>query len=214
MDEKDLKMSVREFATMIIATILIFVFVGAGIGYVITYNQMKEQDCPDCVLDCPDVNVPDPNITYYPLNITYYPPNVTVDFDEQAILDAIENSEESVLSKMKFYFDWLHLDHNWMNAELDDIDMKLYQGILIKLPADSIEIANYTENTSFQFRYFDNKIENFTFSPTFYWNDWTEILNWTYQQTWAISGVQRLFIYIVTMSIAYYEITGEYPPLG
>lgn len=58
MEEKDLKMSVREFATMIIATILIFVFVGAGIGYVITYNQMKD-DCPDRNLECPDIPEPD-----------------------------------------------------------------------------------------------------------------------------------------------------------
>lgn len=219
-EEKDLKMSVREFATMIIATILIFVFVGAGIGYAMTYDQLKE-DCPDCNLECPDV--PDPkyeellddiweimNMTY---NITYSP-NVTVDIDNQAIIDAIMNSELNISEKMALYTSWLFGNSNYTNLIIWDIKDGMQNAFFYRYPEDHLDIEFYVENVSVIIGYYNNSADWYALTPTFGIENWSHIIDWmvaTYEYDRnTLTQMQMLQLTIIAMDLAYYKETGTW----
>lgn len=213
MEEKDLKMSVREFATMIIATILIFVFVGAGIGYVITYNQMKD-DCPDCELICPDVIDYGENYTAILNEIleTIGDLNISVDaeFDVQAILDAIRNSEDNIT----YDISWLEWKVDWMDyyvCKIRNDTLNINLGQIPQYPRDYIMIVNYTENVSLQIEYYDNLLGYNLTSPTFTIQNWTEFMDWFGSIGDArIYPNQRLMIMLIGINMAYYKETGTW----
>jgi hypothetical protein len=195
--EKDLKMSVPEFTTYMVVMALIFISIGGGIGYAITYDQMNK--------NCPEYD------------------DITIRSHDRAIAEQL-NQIATFLNEWRDTQDHEcptcpEFDDTEVLERLDEIMDKLNSLPIDEThyiyPRDVVDFIWVNQFDSFRFKYYDNDLKVFLNSPIFEVQNWTEMIDWVVaeQTKWpgdVFSHYQLNRLIMMAMDLAYYKETGTW----
>ncbi|MHA1962638.1 MAG: hypothetical protein ACW99U_20800 [Candidatus Thorarchaeota archaeon] len=214
----------EEAKKIFVGTMVVCILVGMLAGGLITYRP--PQDCPDCNLICPDVidyGEDYDEVLEDILRRLNDNKNISkeilwrvdlTNFESQAVLDAIRNSELNISEKMALYTSWLFGSMNYTNLIIWDIKDRVDAGIFWRMPEDYVDIEYYEPNVSVIIGYYNNSIDAYDLTPTIPLENWTLLINWTLgtinYDIRTLTNFQIMQIVAIANMMAYYKETGTW----